>query len=129
METRIVDLVYFAERKQFAETRYGIDDANVACRESLLQGRTYEEVAHEHSYVVVPDAVDGREAATAVGIVYHVVVYQRGVVKHLHRRACLYDVVIDASEEACRQEHEYGADLLPFCLKIALDYLVHKRIG
>ena len=66
MVTRVIDLVDFAEREQFAKMTEGVDDADVACRNGLLHGARHKIVSDEDGNMVVPNRIDSRAVATSL---------------------------------------------------------------
>ena len=126
--TRIVELAYLAQRELAGTVGHHLYHSRLACAHGTYQRRTHEEVAHEHGYVIIPDAIDGGTSATLRRFVDYIIVYERSIVKQLDRCGCFDDDVGISAEQSACQYREYGAYLLAFGLQKLLNYVFHKYV-
>ncbi len=78
--------------------------------------------------MIIPHRVDGGAVTAGLGLIHHVVVDKRGVVKQLHSRCCRKYGVGNRPEQLGTEHHYDGADELALALQIVLDYLVHQFV-
>ena len=89
-----VDLVNLAGRQLLAEIGNGAYHTEIIGADGASKGVADKEIADKHGDMVVPRIVDGVVAATLLGLVDHIVVYQRGVVEQFHRNLALSTTII-----------------------------------
>ena len=123
-----VDLVNLAGRQFLAELGDGAYHTEIVGADGTGKGVADKEIADKHGDMVVPRVVDGVVAATLLGLVDNVIVYQRGVVEQFHRRCAAEHTVRHLGAEKLGAEHnDYRAYLLAFCFQILVYNLIEQR--
>ena len=123
-----VDLVNLAGRQLLAEVGNGAYHTEIIGADGTGKGVADKEIADKHGDMVVPRVVDGVVAATLLGLVDNVIVYQRGIVEQFHRRRATEHTVRHLGAEKLGTEHnDYRAYLLAFCFQILVYNLIEQR--
>lgn len=75
--------------------------------------------------MIVPYGVDCRAVASGMGIINHIIMDERRIMKHFNGRSGGDSAPGDFSKQLCAEYDQYGADLFTFGFQIITDNLIH----
>ena len=93
-----------------------------------LQRLAQDEVTRQDSYLIGEKRIDGRQTATAVTLIHHIVVNQRSRVQHLQRQRHPNDLIIHLAYHTCSKQYEHGTQLLAGRFEQMLHHLFQQRV-
>ena len=122
----IGELVYLPASQLATQHTQTGNDGHLVGPHRTGQGTRHEIVARQHRNAVVVQMVDRRQPPAFLRLVYHIVVYQAGVVQQLQRGGGIDCFAWYRAEQFCAQQYQNRPYLLAFTLEIGVDYLVHQ---